>query len=146
LFSLCFWSSWDLLENKTVFHRQRLLHALFCGLLCLSHPLGLVYTVVLGAVYLLFSALLKRLSVANSLAFLGGPALFLLWLPSFMQQRLVNPTYAAGSPGWQKYWQFAFFDSKTLFLTLIAGLAVLGILYWAFKPAGAEVSRDAASG
>jgi hypothetical protein len=143
LFSLCYWSSWDLLENKTVSLRCRLWHALMCGLLCLSHPLGLVYTFILGAIYLAFSALVKRLSLANCLAFLGGPAMFLVWLPSFMHQRLVNPTYAAGPPGWQKYWQFAFFDSKTLFLTLFAGLAVLGILHWAFKPA---VSRDIGSG
>src|SRR5262249_55011280 len=43
LFSLCFWSTWDLLQSQNTLLKTRLCHTLFCGLLCLSHPLGLVY-------------------------------------------------------------------------------------------------------
>jgi hypothetical protein len=122
LFSLCFWSTWDLLQSQGASLRTRLCHALFCGLLCLSHPLGLVYTGILGLLYFAFTLHLRRFSWGNCAAFLGGPALFLLWLPAFLHQRLVNPVYEVGRPGWLKYWQFAFFDDLVLFLTLLAGL------------------------
>jgi hypothetical protein len=127
LFSLCFWSTWDLLQSQSTSFKTRLAHALFCGLLCLAHPLGLVYTAILALLYFGFSFSLKRFSVANASTFLGGPALFVLWLPGFLHQRLVNPAYEAGRAGWLKYWQFAFFDSMVLFLILVAGLTV-GIL------------------
>jgi hypothetical protein len=122
LFSLVYWSSWDLLQKKGATPRQRFWHALLCGLLCLSHPLGLIYTGILGCIYLTFSVSLKKLSLLNALSFLGGPVMFLLWLPCFLHQRLVSPSYAPGAPGWHKYWQFAFFDSIALFLTIIAGV------------------------
>jgi len=142
LFSLGFWSSWELLQNQKCTGWQRLRHALFCGLLCLSHPLGLVYTGILAAAYLLCSVFLKRLSFGNSLAFLGGPILFLLWLPSFLDQRLVSPTYAPGPPGWHRCWQFAFFDSLALFLTLLAGLVVFLIRRWVSSWAGAVTAKE----
>jgi hypothetical protein len=80
----------------------------------------------LAILYSVFSWGLKRFSFFNCLSFLGGPALFLLWLPSFLSQRLVNPRYDANLvvPGWYKYWQFAFFDDMLLFLTCLAGFVV----------------------
>jgi hypothetical protein len=134
LFSLCFWSTWDLLQSQSASLKTRLCHALFCGLLCLSHPLGLVYVGLLGLLYLGFSWLLKRFSWPNGAAFLGGPLMFLFWLPSFLHQRLVNPAYDVGRPGWLKYWQFAFVDNLVLFLVLIAGLVAWIITSRVFKP------------
>ena len=128
LFSLCYWSTWDLLQTRAPSNRKRLWHALICGLLCLSHPMGLVYAAILGAAYLVLALTSKRWSLPSTLTFLGGPLLFLIWLPSFIQQRIINPTYTAGAPGWRKYWTFAFFDSLPLFLTLLGGAALVFFL------------------
>jgi hypothetical protein len=146
LFSLCFWSTWDLLQSKAVSLRRRLFHALFCGLVCLSHPLGLVYTGTLALVYLLLSLPRRKFSFANSLAFLGGPALFLLWLPSFLRQRLVNPVYMASPPGLSKYWEFAFFGSTLLFLTLLGGAVVFTAARWVSKSEAKAPLYDALTG
>ena len=132
LFSLCFWSTWDLLQSQPAPRKRQILHALICGLLCVSHPLGLIYTGILAVLYVGFSWVLKRFSFSNSLSFLGGPALFLLWLPSFLSQRLVNPVYDNRLlvPGWYKYWQFVFFDDMLLFLTCLAGLVLFALGQW----------------
>jgi hypothetical protein len=127
LFSVCFWSTWDLVQGQRVSARQQVLHGLFCGLLCLSHAFGLVYTGILGLLYLVFSVSLKKFSFANAVSFLGGPSLFVIWLPSFLQQRLVNPGYVAGAPGCLKYWQFSFFYSKLLFISASGGLTFLAV-------------------
>lgn len=121
LFCLCFWSTWDLLRDQNSSIKRLLYHALVCGLLCLCHPLGLVYAGVLGLLYVTFSVRLRSFALRNAVAFLGGPALFLMWLPCFLDQRIVNPVYHPDAPGWLKYWRFAFFGSPWLFLTLVLG-------------------------
>ena len=145
LFSLCFWSTWDLLQTKTISLLGRLAHAFFCGLVCLSHPLGLVYAGTLALVYFSFSILLRKFSFANAATFLGGPVLFLVWLPSFLTQRLVNPAYPAAQPGVAKYWDFAFYGSTLLILTLLAGAAMFIGLRWASRSKANTPSPDAQS-
>jgi hypothetical protein len=143
LFSLCFWSTWDLVQAQRIPARRLATHALLCGLLCLSHPLGLVYAATLGLVYLIVSLWLKRFSFAGAAAFLGGPALFLLWLPSFLSQRLVNPLYPAGQSGLGRFWDFAFYGSTVLVVTLFAGLALFIITRWFSKSVPAAPGSEA---
>jgi hypothetical protein len=135
LFSLCFWSTWDLIRSSNNTHWHRLRHATICGILCLSHPLGLVYTGLLCVLYLTFSGVVRSLSVLDLLSFLGGPALFLVWLPSFLSQRLVNPSYhdILVVPWWSKYWLFAFFNSRALFVANIMGLLLFLVGRWLFS-------------
>jgi len=83
------------------------------------------------------------------LSFLGGPSLFLLWLPSFLSQRLVNPVYddRLVVPGWYKYWQFAFFDDMLLFLMCFAGLVLFVLWQWFFgSEQRQELNGNAAKG
>ncbi len=145
VFSLCFWSTWDLLQDGHLSVRHRVSHALICGLVCLSHPLGMVYTAVLALIYLIFSVTLGRFSVWNATAFLGGPAFFFLWLPSFLRQRLVNPVYAPGRPGWEKYWEFVFIGSTVLFVTLLVGALALIAARWVSKSEPGDASRGSSS-
>jgi hypothetical protein len=124
-FSLTFWSTWDLIESKAVYRRRWLLHALFCGLLWLSHPLGMVYGSILALLYAGFSWFNKTFSLSNAAAFIGGPLFFLPWLSSFLVQRKINVVYPPEFhiPGWHKYWDYAFLNSP-----IFCGICLAGIL------------------
>jgi hypothetical protein len=123
-FSLAFWSTWDLIEGPTASPKRRILHGLSCGLLWLSHPLGMVYASILALLYGGFSVAQRTFSWASAAAFLGGPLCFLLWLPAFLVQRKINVVFPPDVqlPGWHKYWEYAFLDSPIFF-----GVALLGI-------------------
>jgi hypothetical protein len=127
LFSLVFWSTWDMVEEKAVSHWRRWGHAFACGLLCLSHPLGVVYAGILGLLYQVFAGLRKSWSWANAASFLGGPLCLAAWLPAFLLQKGVNGTYPPGQtvPGWGKYLEFVFLDSKVLCGVVLIGAALL---------------------
>jgi hypothetical protein len=127
LFSLVFWGSWDLLEDKGLSLGRRLGHGLACGLLCLSHPFGIVYTGLLALLYVAFSNFRKTFSWPNITSFLGGPLCLLAWLPASEHQRDINAVFPAGAaiPGWNKYWEFAFLGSKVLFVLVLIGAALL---------------------
>jgi hypothetical protein len=124
-FSLVFWITWDLIESKAVSRRRWLLHALFCGLLWLSHPLGMIYGSILALLYAGFSLFNKTFSLSNAAAFIGGPLFFLPWLSSFLVQRTINVVYPPGFhiPGWHKYWDYAFLNSP-----IFSGICMVGIL------------------
>ena len=144
LFSILFWSTWEMVQNKSVGGRRQLGHGIVCGLLCLSHPLGIVYSAVLGLLYAGLSVLRRNFSIANAATFLGGPLLLLAWLPSFRVQRAMNSVFAPGAtvPGWGKYWEYGFLDSKLLFAAALIGVGLLAGSYWLWKlgrrNAGAE--------
>ena len=127
LFSLVFWGTWDMVEDKGVSLRRRLGHGAACGVLCLSHPLGVVYAGILALLYLGFSSLRKTFSWANGATFLGGPICLMTWLPAFQLQRGINAVFPPGAtvPGWSKYWEFAFLGSKVLFAVVVIGAALL---------------------
>jgi len=112
--SLLFWSTFDLIVSRAISPAKWILHALFGGLLWLSHPLGMLYGIVLAALYLLFSLKQRTFTWSNASAFIGGPGLFLLWLPSFLIQRKINVIYPPGLrvPGWQKYWEYLFLGGE----------------------------------
>lgn len=126
-FSLAFWSTWDLIESRRVSRRRWLLHAFSCGVLWLSHPLGMLYGSILAVLYAGFSYRRGTFSLARMTAFAGGPVLLLVWLPSFLVQRQINPVFPPGLsvPGWQKYWDFAFLESPVFFGVVLLGLALL---------------------
>jgi hypothetical protein len=136
LFSILFWSTWEMLQRKEVGGSRRLWHGLACGLLCLSHPLGIVYTGILGLLYVGLSCFRKAFSLANAASFLGGPLLLLAWLPSFLVQRQMNSVFAPGAtvPGWRKYWEYAFLDSKALFAAVLIGTGLLAGSRWLRQP------------
>jgi hypothetical protein len=128
-FSLAFWSTWDLIESRVVSRRRWLVHGLYCGMLWLSHPLGMLYGSILAVLYAGFSHRRKTFSLTGVAAFTGGPLLFLVWLPSFLIQRKINVVFPPGLslPGWQKYWDYAFLQDPIFFgVALIGGLLFLG--------------------
>ena len=145
-FSLAFWTTWDLIESRTVSVKRRLLHAFFCGLLWLSHPLGMIYGSILLALYVGFSFFRKTLSPANAIAFLGGPLFFLLWLPSFLVQRKINVVFPpwASVYGWQKYPEYLFLASTTFCIISLLGLGLFAAARWK-RPdsAGGEIPSAA---
>jgi hypothetical protein len=124
-FSLVFWSTWDLVESPAVSRRRWILHALGCGLLWLSHPLGMIYGSILALLYAGFSLFKKTFSRYHAVAFAGGPLFFLPWLPGFFSQQKINAVYPPEFyiPGWHKYWEYAFLDSP-----IFCGICVAGIL------------------
>jgi hypothetical protein len=147
-FSLTFWTTWDLIENRTVSGQRRLLHAFFCGLLWLSHPLGLIYGSILLVLYVGFSFFRKTFSLANTIAFLGGPLFFLLWLPSFLVQRKINVVFPpwAYVYGWRKYPEYLFLDSTTFWIISFLGLGLFAATRWKRRDAaGAEIPSAAES-
>ncbi len=147
LFSVLFWSTWEMLQRQAVGVRQRLWHGLVCGLLCLSHPLGIVYVAILGLLYLGLSYLRKTFfSFANAASFLGGPFLLLIWLPSFLMQRQMNSVFLPGAkvPGWAKYWEYAFLDSRILFAAVLIGAGLLAASCWLRKPREKNAEAEAA--
>jgi hypothetical protein len=126
-FSLAFWSTWDLIESRTVSRQRWLWHAFFCGLLWLGHPLGMIYGAILALLYAGFSWFNKTFSLSNAAAFLGGPLCFLPWLPAFLVQQKINVVYPPGLhiPGWHKYWGYAFLNSPVFCGVCAAGLLLL---------------------
>lgn len=147
-FSLTFWTTWDLIESRTVSGKRRLLHAFFCGLLWLSHPLGMIYGSILLFLYVGFSLFRKTFSPANTVAFLGGPLFFLLWLPSFLVQQKINVVFPPGAYvyGWQKYPEYLFLASTTFGIVSVLGLVLFAAAHWK-RPvsAGGEISTAAKS-
>lgn len=124
-FSLAFWSTLGLIESRHGSRGQWWRHAGCCGLLWLSHPFGVIYAAILALLYGGFSRMNATFSWSRALAFLGGPVLFLFWLPTFLIQGEVRPSFAAGLqvPGWGKYWEFAFLSSP-----VFCGVCGLGLL------------------
>ena len=139
LFSLMFWSTWDLLQDKAIPPRRRFSHGVACGLLCLSHPLGIVYAGILALLYAAFSTCRRTFSWWNSASFLGGPVCLLAWLPAFQLQKGINAVFSPGEsiPGWTKYWEFAFLDSKVLFAIVLVGAGLLAVANRTWKRGGA---------
>jgi hypothetical protein len=134
-FSLAFWSTWDLIEIKAVSRRLWIGHLLANGLLWLSHPLGAVYGSILAALYGCFSLYRKTFSFGNALAFCGGPLLFLPWLPSFLTQSRIKPTFTLvlEFPEWdwmKMFLSYAILESRALGAGIILGIVILILLKW----------------
>ena len=140
LFSVVFWGAWEMVEGKASRWR-RLGHALACGLLCLSHPLGVVYVGIVGLLYVVFSCLRRTFAWGQVAGFICGPLFLLAWLPSFLVQRQVNPVFPPGLsvPGLNKYWEFAFLDSWILFGAILTSAAAL-LAFYAWHGSGRKDS------
>jgi hypothetical protein len=148
LFSIVFWSTWEMTEARTISGRHRLWHGAACGLLCLSHPLGIVYAAILALLYSGFSYARNTFTFASAASFLGGPLLFLTWLPSFLVQRMAIPVFQPGAsvPGWFKYWQYAFLGSKVLFTIVLIAAGVLAVSTRLWKTRHGKSSTAAEAG
>src|SRR6266480_6085931 len=66
LFSIVFWSTWEMTQARTISGRHRFWHGAACGLLCLSHPLGIVYAGVLALLYWGFSYVRNTFTFASA--------------------------------------------------------------------------------
>ena len=147
LFSIVFWSTWDMTQARTISGRHRLWHGAACGLLCLSHPLGIVYAAILALLYSGFSYVRNTFTFSSAASFLGGPLLLLTWLPSFLDQRMVKPVFQPGQtvPGWSKYWEYAFLDSGGLFIIVLIGAGVLAVStqLWKIRRGNASTAAEA---
>src|SRR4030095_4908426 len=143
-FSVAFWSTWDLIESKATPRRLWIWHVLTNGLLWLSHPLGAVYGSILAVLYAGFSLYRKTFSLGNALAFSGGPVAFLLWLPSFLTQSRIKPTFTRmlEFPEWdwiKMSFSYATLESPALGIVSIFGILLVIVLRWKrFGPANSE--------
>jgi hypothetical protein len=122
--SLCFWSTWMMLETPQCPSRRRLVHGCFCALLSLSHPFGILYAACFGAIYLVFAVIRSRFRWQNAAAFAGGPLAFLAWLPSFLDQQKIKAVFPDENPAHHHLLQYAFLDSWSFGLLALVAITL----------------------